>query len=182
MLKKILAFGLLAAGTIGLAVPAHAQNVVSDSQSINAQTVGVKGSKVLLSDDQAQANVKRVGHTLLDRSIDNDQDQTHVKRVGHTLLDRCSTKCPSSHRQWYCEYPYYYDYLAGFKSILSLHLSKGAIHLASFFCFFWIFVFVACQPWRTRILGVTCAHKCKKTSVEFPKWSAGIGWADTLWN
>ena len=99
MLKKILAFGLLAAGTIGLAVPAHAQNVVSDSQSINAQTVGVKGSKVLLSDDQAQANVKRVGHTLLDRSIDNDQDQTHVKRVGHTLLDRCSTKCPSSHRQ-----------------------------------------------------------------------------------
>ncbi|MEM9092111.1 MAG: hypothetical protein AAGC93_25670 [Cyanobacteria bacterium P01_F01_bin.53] len=42
MLKRTLAFGLLAAGTIGLAVPANAQNVVSGSQSISAKTVGMK--------------------------------------------------------------------------------------------------------------------------------------------
>ena len=52
MLKKTLAFGLLAAGTIGLAVPAHAQNVVSGSRSINSQTVGVNGSNVTSVNDQ----------------------------------------------------------------------------------------------------------------------------------
>ena len=52
MLKKTLAFGLLAAGTIGLAVPAHAQNVVSGSQSIESQTVGVNGSNVVSANNQ----------------------------------------------------------------------------------------------------------------------------------
>ena len=52
MLKKTLAFGLLAAGTIGLAVPAQAQNVVSGSQSIESQTVGINGSNVVSSNDQ----------------------------------------------------------------------------------------------------------------------------------
>ncbi len=52
MLKKTLAFGLLAASTIGLAVPAHAQNIVSGSQEINSQTVGVDGSSVFSSNDQ----------------------------------------------------------------------------------------------------------------------------------
>ncbi|MGD1899472.1 MAG: hypothetical protein ACFB16_21320 [Phormidesmis sp.] len=52
MLKKTLAFGLLAAGTIGLAVPAQAQNVVSGSQSIESQTVGVNGSNVVSVNDQ----------------------------------------------------------------------------------------------------------------------------------
>ena len=52
MLKKTLAFGLLAAGTIGLAVPAHAQNVVSGSQSITSETVGVNGSNVVSVNDQ----------------------------------------------------------------------------------------------------------------------------------
>ncbi|MEO0518415.1 MAG: hypothetical protein AAF171_14070 [Cyanobacteria bacterium P01_A01_bin.116] len=52
MLKKTLAFGLLAAGTIGLAVPAQAQNVVSGAQSIHSQTVGVNGSSVLSVNDQ----------------------------------------------------------------------------------------------------------------------------------
>ena len=52
MLKKALAFGLLAASTIGLAVPAHAQNVVSGSQTINSQTVGVNGSNVVSTNDQ----------------------------------------------------------------------------------------------------------------------------------
>ncbi|MEM9092112.1 MAG: hypothetical protein AAGC93_25675 [Cyanobacteria bacterium P01_F01_bin.53] len=52
MLKKTLAFGLLAASTIGMAVPAHAQNVVSGSQSIDSQTVGVNGSNVTSVNDQ----------------------------------------------------------------------------------------------------------------------------------
>ncbi|MEL7350365.1 MAG: hypothetical protein AAF171_14060 [Cyanobacteria bacterium P01_A01_bin.116] len=52
MLKKTLVFGLLAAGTIGLAVPAHAQNVVSGAQSIESQTVGVNGSNVASVNDQ----------------------------------------------------------------------------------------------------------------------------------
>ena len=62
MLKKTLAFGLLAAGTIGFAIPAHAQNVVSGSQSINSQTVGAGGSNVVSAND----------HDLQQVLIDND--------------------------------------------------------------------------------------------------------------
>ena len=57
MLKKTLAFGLLAASTIGLSVPAHAQNVVSGHQSIDSTTVGVNGSTVISDNDQDQTNV-----------------------------------------------------------------------------------------------------------------------------
>lgn len=104
MLKKTLAFGLLAAGTIGLAVPAHAQNVVSGSQSIDSQTVGVNGSNVFSSNDQdlqqvlvdndfgnfgptSQPNIV-IGDQDIDSTTvgvngsnvfsDNDQDQTNV--------------------------------------------------------------------------------------------------------
>ena len=51
-LKKTLALGLLAAGTIGLAVPAQAQNIVSGSQTIDSHTVGVNGSNVISANDQ----------------------------------------------------------------------------------------------------------------------------------
>ncbi len=52
MLKKTLAFGLLAASTIGFAVPAHAQNAAVGSQTINSQTVGVNGSNVVSANRQ----------------------------------------------------------------------------------------------------------------------------------
>ena len=57
MLKKTLAFGLLAASTIGFAVPAHAQNAAVGSQTINSQTVGVNGSNVVSANQQNLANV-----------------------------------------------------------------------------------------------------------------------------
>ncbi|MEL6816503.1 MAG: hypothetical protein AAFP03_17085, partial [Cyanobacteria bacterium J06598_3] len=104
MLKKTLAFGLLAAGTIGFAIPAHAQNVVSGSQTINSQTVGVNGSNVFSSNDQDLqqvlidndfANIGPTGQPNIvagDQGIgsatvgvngsnvlsDNEQDQTNV--------------------------------------------------------------------------------------------------------
>jgi hypothetical protein len=52
MLKKTLAFGLLAASTIGFSMPAHAQNTVVGSQEINSQTVGVNGSHVFSTNGQ----------------------------------------------------------------------------------------------------------------------------------
>ena len=57
MLKKTLAFGLLAAGTIGLSVPAQAQNVVSGTQVTNSQTVGANGSHVLSQNEQDMTHV-----------------------------------------------------------------------------------------------------------------------------
>ena len=57
MLKKTLAFGLLAASTIGFAVPAHAQNVAAGSQTIDSQTVGVNGSNVVSTDQQNLTNL-----------------------------------------------------------------------------------------------------------------------------
>ncbi len=104
MLKKTLAFGLFAASTIGLAVPAHAQNVITGSQEIDSQTVGVNGSSVFSSNDQdlqqvlvdndfgnfdpfGQPNVV-VGSQDIDAATvgvngsnvfsENDQDQTNV--------------------------------------------------------------------------------------------------------
>ena len=57
MLNKTLAFGLLAASTLGFAVPAHAQNAAVGSQTINSQTVGVNGSNVVSANQQDLANV-----------------------------------------------------------------------------------------------------------------------------
>ena len=120
MLKKTLAFALLAAGTIGLAVPAHAQNVVSGSQSINSQTVGVNGSNVASVNDQdlqqvlvdndfgnfgtfPQPNIVTGGQDIDAATVGangsnvlsvNDQDQTNV------LIDS-----DTANSSWY---PYYY--------------------------------------------------------------------------
>lgn len=49
--------GPLAAGTIGFAALAHAQNIVSGSQTVHSQAVGVKGSNVLSDNDKGQTNV-----------------------------------------------------------------------------------------------------------------------------
>ena len=57
MLKKTLAFGLLAASTIGFAVPAHAQNAAVGNQTIHSQTVGVNGSNVVSANRQDLTNV-----------------------------------------------------------------------------------------------------------------------------
>ena len=65
MLKKTLAFGLLAAGTIGLAIPAQAQNVVSGSQTISSQTVGVNGSTAISNNDQ------ELNQVLIDNDLGN---------------------------------------------------------------------------------------------------------------
>lgn len=53
MLTKTLAFGLLAAGSIGLAVPAQAQTVQHSSQVIQSTTVGVNGSHVFSGNAQS---------------------------------------------------------------------------------------------------------------------------------
>ncbi|MGB3669107.1 MAG: hypothetical protein WA984_03290 [Phormidesmis sp.] len=120
-LKKALALGLLAAGTIGLAVPAHAQNIVSGSQTIDSQTVGVNGSNVFSANDQdlqqvlvdsdygnygnyGQPNVI-LGNQDIDAATvgvngsnvfsDNDQDQANV------VIDSDA----SNYSPWYPYYP-----------------------------------------------------------------------------
>ncbi len=120
-LKKTLAFGLLAAGTIGLAVPANAQNVVSGSQTIDSQTVGVNGSHVFSANDQdlqqvivesdygnygsyEQPNIiagdqdidaATVGANGSFVASDNDQDQTNV------VVDSDA----GNYSSWYPYYP-----------------------------------------------------------------------------
>ena len=53
MLKKALAFGLLAASTIGFAIPAQAQDIQQSSQIIQSTTVGVNGSHVFSGNAQS---------------------------------------------------------------------------------------------------------------------------------
>ncbi len=56
MLTKTLAFGLLAASTIGFAVPAGAQETQQSTQVINSTTVGVNGSHVFSGNAQSSEN------------------------------------------------------------------------------------------------------------------------------
>ncbi len=56
MLTKTLAFGLFAASTIGLAVPAQAQTAQQNGQSIQSTTVGVNGSHVFSGNTQDASN------------------------------------------------------------------------------------------------------------------------------
>lgn len=59
MLKKALAFGLLAASTIGFAIPAQAQDIQQSSQIIQSTTVGVNGSHVFSGNAQSSQNTIR---------------------------------------------------------------------------------------------------------------------------
>ena len=56
MFTKTLAFGLLAASTIGFAVPAGAQETQQSTQVINSTTVGVNGSHVFSGNAQSAEN------------------------------------------------------------------------------------------------------------------------------
>lgn len=125
MLKRTLAFGLLA--TIGLAVPAQAQNAINGSQSIHSQTVGVNGSHVVSNNDQdltqvlldndfhnlgafPEPNVVIGNESIGSASVganyssvfsNNAQDQTNV------LIDNDAN---NSYPGYYPYYPYYPGY------------------------------------------------------------------------
>lgn len=63
MLKKTIAFGIFAASTIGLAIPAQAQTVQQNSQTVQSTTVGANGSHVF------SGNLQTVENAIYDNNL-----------------------------------------------------------------------------------------------------------------
>lgn len=112
MLKKTLAFGLLAASAIGFAIPAQAQSSQQNSQVIHSTTVSANGSSATSINNQNADNfTSEYGGYVYDANLQGNQQWIDSTTVGANGSSAYSNNAQNATNTTYdTDYGYGYVY------------------------------------------------------------------------